>query len=243
MTRRMPLNLFIQSQHHHEASWRHPNSSPLALTDIHSSQDIARRAEAGLFDSIFLADQLAMGEDGVGLSRAHLARARSPCWPRSRRRPRIGLIATASTRTTSRSTSPASSPRSTTSATAGRMEHRHVGAGEARTTASTQVPRRPLCSAPRVLEVAQSLWDSWADDAVLDERPGTTPTPTGSARSITRRALPGARAAQHAAPSAGPPGAVQAGSSEAGRRFAARCAEAVFTAQQRRRRHRRSTPT
>ena len=36
MTRRMHLNLFIQSRGHHEASWRHPDSSPLALTDISS---------------------------------------------------------------------------------------------------------------------------------------------------------------------------------------------------------------
>jgi len=42
--------------------WLHPASSPLALTDIRYYQDLARRAEAALFDSIFLADQLALGE-------------------------------------------------------------------------------------------------------------------------------------------------------------------------------------
>jgi alkanesulfonate monooxygenase SsuD/methylene tetrahydromethanopterin reductase-like flavin-dependent oxidoreductase (luciferase family) len=59
MTRRMHLNLFIQSRGHHEASWRHPAASPLPLTDIRYYQDVAQRAEAGRFDSIFLADQLA----------------------------------------------------------------------------------------------------------------------------------------------------------------------------------------
>src|SRR5262249_47553921 len=63
MTRQLHLNLFIRSRGHHEASWRHPASSPLALTDIRYYQDLARRAEAGLFDSIFLADQLALGDD------------------------------------------------------------------------------------------------------------------------------------------------------------------------------------
>ena len=34
MKRQLHLNLFIHSRGHHEASWRHPMSSPLALTDI-----------------------------------------------------------------------------------------------------------------------------------------------------------------------------------------------------------------
>src|SRR5260370_37629573 len=63
MTRQLHLNLFIHSRGHHEASWRHPASSPLALTDIRYYKDLAQRAEAGLFDSIFLADQLALGDD------------------------------------------------------------------------------------------------------------------------------------------------------------------------------------
>src|SRR2546422_9778128 len=63
MKRQLHLNLFIHSRGHHEASWRHPLSSPLALTNIRYYQDLAQRAEAGLFDSIFLADQLALGDD------------------------------------------------------------------------------------------------------------------------------------------------------------------------------------
>src|SRR5207237_6603078 len=61
--RQLHLNLFFHSRGHHEASWRHPATSPFALTDIRYYQDLARRAEAALFDSIFLADQLALGED------------------------------------------------------------------------------------------------------------------------------------------------------------------------------------
>src|ERR1700750_1145722 len=63
MERQLHLNLFIHGRGHHEASWRHPLSSPLALTDIRYYQDLGQRAEAGLFDSIFLADQLALGND------------------------------------------------------------------------------------------------------------------------------------------------------------------------------------
>ena len=74
MKRQLHLNLFIHSRGHHEASWRHPASSPLPLTDIRYYQDLAQRAEAALFDSIFLADQLALGERR-GAGGAHLARA------------------------------------------------------------------------------------------------------------------------------------------------------------------------
>ena len=72
MPRQLHLNLFIHSRGHHEASWRHPLSSPLALTDIRYYQDLAQRAEAALFDSIFLADQLALGEDASQAARTWL---------------------------------------------------------------------------------------------------------------------------------------------------------------------------
>src|ERR1700720_230004 len=96
MKRQLHLNLFIHGRGHHEASWRHPDSSPLPLTDIRYYQDLAQRAEAALFDSIFFADQLALGEDVAQAPRiwlepvttlAALAMATS----------RIGMIATAST--------------------------------------------------------------------------------------------------------------------------------------------------
>ena len=65
MTRRMHLNLFIQGRGHHEASWRHPRSSKLPLTDIRYTAELAQKAEAGLFDSIFLADVLGLWHDRV----------------------------------------------------------------------------------------------------------------------------------------------------------------------------------
>src|SRR5215212_11533521 len=95
MKRQLHLNLFIHSRGHHEASWRHPLSSPLPLSDIRYYQDLAQRAEAALFDAIFLADQLALGDDVEQAGRiwlepitalAAIAAVTS----------RVGLIATAS---------------------------------------------------------------------------------------------------------------------------------------------------
>src|SRR6202048_108500 len=96
MKRQLHLNLFIHTRGHHEASWRHPASSPLALTDIRYYQDLACRAEAALFDSIFLADQLALGEDVAQAARtwlepAHVLAAVAGATSR------VGLVATAST--------------------------------------------------------------------------------------------------------------------------------------------------
>ena len=96
MTRQLHLNLFFHSRGHHEASWRHPAASPLALTDIRYYQDLAQRAEASLFDSIFLADQLALGDDAAQAARTWLEPITVLAAIAVSTR-RIGMIATCST--------------------------------------------------------------------------------------------------------------------------------------------------
>jgi len=56
MKRELHLNLFIHGRGHHEASWRHPASSPLALTDIDYYRDLAQRAEAALCGDTWVVD-------------------------------------------------------------------------------------------------------------------------------------------------------------------------------------------
>src|SRR3954468_9419568 len=96
MKRQLHLNLFIHSRGHHEASWRHPAASPLALTDIRYYQELARKAEAGLFDSIFLADTLALGDDVAHAGRTWLEPI-TTLGALAVSTSRIGLIATTST--------------------------------------------------------------------------------------------------------------------------------------------------
>lgn len=83
------------------------------------------------------------------------------------------------------------------------------------------------------MRVVTGLWDSWSDDAVLDDRVAGQYTRADALRPLNHAGA----FYQVAGPLNLPRGPqrrpvfVQAGSSDTGRRFAARYAEAVFTAQ------------
>jgi len=235
MKRQLHLNLFIHSRGHHEASWRHPASSPLALTDIRYYQDLARRAESAKFDSIFIADQLALAEDVAQAPRiwlepvttlAALAMATS----------RIGMIATASTTYTE----PFNLARQFASLdhiSSGRVAWNIVTSWLA-TAARNFGGAGQVSHADRYargeefMTVVTALWDSWAEDAVLDDRASGHYARPDRIRPINHRGdfyqvawpLNMPRCPQ------GRPVLVQAGSSDTGRRFAPRHADAVFTA-------------
>jgi FMN-dependent oxidoreductase (nitrilotriacetate monooxygenase family) len=235
MKRQLHLNLFIHSRGHHEASWRHPASSPLALTDIRYYQDLACRAETALFDSIFLADQLALGEEVAQAARtwlepvtvlAAVAVATS----------RIGLIATASTTYTE----PFNLARQF--ASLDHISNGRVGWNIVTSWLATaagnfggagQVSHADrYARAEEFMAVVKALWDSWADDAVIDDRIGGRYARPDRIRPIKHKGEYYQVAGPLNLPRCpqGRPVLVQAGSSDTGRRFAARHAEAVFTA-------------
>jgi FMN-dependent oxidoreductase (nitrilotriacetate monooxygenase family) len=82
------------------------------------------------------------------------------------------------------------------------------------------------------MAVVKALWDSWADDAVIDDRSGGRYTRPGRIRPVNHKGAFYQVAGPLNVPRSpqGRPVLVQAGSSDTGRRFAARHAEAVFTA-------------
>jgi FMN-dependent oxidoreductase (nitrilotriacetate monooxygenase family) len=235
MNRQLHLNLFIHSRGHHEASWRHPDSSPLALTDIRYYQDLACRAETALFDSIFLADQLALGEDVAQAARTWLEPV-TVLAAAAVATSRIGMIATASTTYTE----PFNLARQFASLdhiSNGRVAWNIVTSWLA-TAARNFGGAGQVSHADRYargeefMTVVKALWDSWAADAVLDDRTGGQYARANRIRPIDHRGdfyrvagpLNMPRCPQ------GRPVLVQAGSSDTGRRFAARHADAVFTA-------------
>jgi FMN-dependent oxidoreductase (nitrilotriacetate monooxygenase family) len=236
MSRHLHLNLFIHGRGHHEAAWRHPAASPLPLTDIRYYTGLARTAEAGQVDSIFLADTLGVGEDIAHAPRtwlepvttlAALAGVTS----------HIGLIATCSTTYTE----PFNLARQFASID-------HMSRGRAgwnivttwlATASGNYGGAGPLSHAERYeraeeyMQVVKGLWDSWSDDAVLDDRATGAYARDGSIRAVNHQGPHFQVAGPLNLPRCpqGRPVFVQAGSSDTGRRFAARHAEAVFTAQ------------
>ncbi|MGA4959558.1 LLM class flavin-dependent oxidoreductase [Streptomyces lavendulocolor] len=231
------LNAFLMSVGHHEAAWRLSESPAGGGTDVGHYQNLARIAERGLLDSVFLADSpVLFGDPGrrpAGkLEPTVLLTALAAVTSR------IGLIATASTSYNE----PFNLARRFSSLD-------HVSGGRAGwnivTTAGADAARNfglddtPLHHdryrrAAEFVEVATKLWDSWADDAVIADKERGVHALADRVRRIDHRGtffrvdgpLNVARSPQAY------PLLVQAGSSEDGKDFAARYAEAVFTAQQ-----------
>jgi FMN-dependent oxidoreductase (nitrilotriacetate monooxygenase family) len=235
MTRQMHLNLFIHSRGHHEASWRHPAASTLPLSDIQYYQALAQQAEAAAFDAVFLADQLALGDDVAHGPRTALepitmlaALAVST--------KRIGLIATASTTYTE----PFNLARQFASLdhiSRGRIGWNIVTswlASAARNYGGTaQVSHAErYARAEEFMTVVNGLWDSWAADAELDDRPAGRYANPARIRPLNHAGAYYRVAGPLNLPRCpqGRPVLVQAGSSDTGRDFAARHAEAMFTA-------------
>src|ERR1700709_1269442 len=81
---------------HHEASWRLPESDPLAATDVAHYSNLARIAERGTFDSLFLPDQPQLNGD-VGRRPLGVLEPLTLLTVLAGVTERIGLIATAST--------------------------------------------------------------------------------------------------------------------------------------------------
>lgn len=235
MPRPIHLNLFIHGRGHHEAGWRHPGATRKALTDITYFADLAKRAEAGCFDSIFFADALELG-DGARHVASGALEPITTLAALARETSRIGLIATASTTYTE----PYNLARQFASLdhiSQGRVGWNIVtswvgGAGP--NFGYDQAPDHAerYARAEEFVEVVKRLWDSWADDAILDD------VETGRFLDRERVRRPGWKGRYYSV--AGPlnlprspqgrPVLVQAGSSATGKAFAAHHAEAVFTA-------------
>ncbi|MEY9855700.1 FMN-dependent oxidoreductase (nitrilotriacetate monooxygenase family) [Catenulispora sp. GAS73] len=236
--RQLHLNAFLMAPGHHDAAWRHPASQPHRVNDITYFQQLAQTAERGKFDSIFFADGLALwgGRAGANVSGGLEPLTVLPAIAVATRH--IGLIATAST-TFNEPFHLARRFASLDHVSGGRAGWNIVTSGTVNEANNFNLDEHldhavRYERAAEFLDVATRLWDSWADDAVvLDKASGVYADPD-RLREIehageffkVRGPLNVQRSPQ------GWPLLVQAGSSEDGKDFAARYAEAVFTAQQ-----------
>jgi FMN-dependent oxidoreductase (nitrilotriacetate monooxygenase family) len=237
MTNQLHFNAFLMSCGHHEAAWRLKDSNPFANLDLGHWTKLAQLAERGTFDSVFLADAPALWGNaahrpGGALEPTVLLTALAGVTSH------IGLIATASTTYND----PFNLARRFAS-----LDHISGGrAGWNIVTTATQaaaqnfgldeVPghRERYQRAAEFVDVSVALWDSWEDGAEIGDKAAGRyadparihPVDFAGRYFRVRGPLNVPRSPQ------GRPVLVQAGSSEDGREFAARYAEAVFTAQQ-----------
>ncbi|MEV4614484.1 LLM class flavin-dependent oxidoreductase [Kitasatospora sp. NPDC049258] len=235
--RRLHFNLFLMGVGHHEAAWRHPRTDPTRTADIAHFQQLAQAAEAAAFDSVFLADGVEARSDGGWGLISHfepftLLTALAVVTER------VGLIGTVSTGFSE----PYNLARQFASLD-------HISHGRAGWNIVTSAGDRAAQNfgrdanqehavryrrADEFLRVVTALWDSWEDDALLLDRASGAFADPAKVHEIdhvgehfrVRGPLNIPRSPQ------GHPLLVQAGSSDNGRAFAARWAEAVFTAQQ-----------
>ncbi|MCQ4159059.1 LLM class flavin-dependent oxidoreductase [Roseomonas sp. GC11] len=236
MRRQLHLNLFIHGRGHHESAWRHPAATPLAMTDLAYYQDLARRAEDACFDAIFFADHLVLLPSEIahavqgGLEPLTLLAALATGTRR------IGLVATASTSYTE----PFNLARQF--ASLDHISHGRVGwnivttwlAAASRNFGRDAPPglEERYAQAEDFLAVVTKLWDSWARDAVLDDRARGRFARPDRVRRFDHHG-PFYQVSGPLNVPRGPQGRpvlVQAGSSGTGKRFAARHAEVIFTA-------------
>lgn len=235
--RQLHLNAFLMGVGHHEAAWRHPATDAAALTDVKHFQRLAQIAERGTFDSVFFAD----GVQIMGDIRHTAATRFEPITLLSAIAAvtdHIGLIATASTGFSE----PYNLARWFSSLD-------HISGGRAGWNIVTTAGDRSAQNfnlehnldhaaryrrAAEFVDVATALWDSWEDDALVADVDSGVFADETKVHEIghkgeffqVRGPLNAVRSPQ------GHPLLVQAGSSEDGKTFAARHAEAVFTAQQ-----------
>ncbi|MFE9681686.1 LLM class flavin-dependent oxidoreductase [Streptomyces sp. NPDC006285] len=235
--RRLHLNAFLMNTGHHEASWRLPESDPYAHVELGHYVGLARTAERGTFDSLFLADgpqlwsNLAQRPAGA-LEPLTLLTALATATEH------IGLIATASTSYNS----PYNLARRFASLdiiSGGRAGWNIVTTAGAEAARNFGLDAEPAhaeryARAAEFLDVALKLWDSWEDDAIVaDKAAGVWGDDTKIHPPRHRGTYFGVEGALNVPRSPqGYPLLVQAGSSKDGKAFAARYAEAVFTAQQ-----------
>ncbi|RLV49223.1 LLM class flavin-dependent oxidoreductase [Nocardioides mangrovicus] len=235
-TRQLRLNAFLHDTGHHEASWRHPDSAVEHIADIAWYQDIARRVEAAKLDAVFLADSPAWY--GTGYRPSNQFEPITLLTALATVTERIGLISTASTSFYE----PFNLARlfaSLDTISGGRAGWNVVttyNEDAAHNFGLDGVPgnEERYARAQEFLDVVTRLWDSWEDDAVVADRASGDYVDTSKVHRIdhagrylkVRGPFSSPRTPQ------GRPVYVQAGSSNAGRAFAARNAEAIFTAHQ-----------
>lgn len=239
--RKLRLGAFIMATGHHVAAWRHPGSQIDSGINIDHYVEVARTAERGLFDQVFVADSPGLWHKGddESLSRQGRVSYFEPVtlWAALSQVTRhIGFVATASTTYED----PYTLARKFAS-----LDHLSKGraAWNVVTTSADNVhgnfgldahpdPAVRYERAHEFVDIVKGLWDSFDDDAFVRDRESGIYFDPGKLHTLNHvgRHFRVKGPLNIERPPQGHPVIVQAGSSEAGKELAAATAEAIFTA-------------
>ncbi len=236
--RQLHLGAFLMDSGHHVAAWRHPEVPPLAGLDFSLYRQVAQTAERACFDALFMADSVA-ADSGPGAAHTSRSARFEPLTLMSALAAvteRIGLVCTVTT-TYNEPYHVARKFASLDHLSGGRAGWNMVtsdNAAEAGNFGRDQHVAHALRyqRAREFHQVVQGLWDSWEDDAFVNDKTSGVYYDEAKRQVIGHHGeyfkvsgpLNVARSPQ------GRPVLVQAGASEDGRSLAAETAELVFTA-------------
>ncbi|QEI06093.1 LLM class flavin-dependent oxidoreductase [Pigmentiphaga aceris] len=242
--RQLHLAAFGALGGNHTASWRHPATASAQVLTAAYFKEFARLAERGLFDLIFFPDVLAVAQDrnDVGFQQISSnipfrAEPISTLALIAGVTEHIGLVGTVSTA----HTQPFNVARTfawldhlsngrmgwNIVTTASEAESRNFGV-------SLAAHEARYARAEEYVDVVRKLWDSWQDDAIIDDKAGARYVDASRVRAIHHHGkyfdVEGPLNVPR--PPQGHPVLFQAGASDIGRSFAAQTADAVFFAAQ-----------
>ncbi len=234
--RKLHLGTFLAGTGSNMASWRHPNSVADGAINLDYYRKLTRKAEAAKLDFVFFGDGLYISEKShpIFLNRfepltllAALAMDTT----------HIGLAATLST-TYSDPFTVARQFASIDHISNGRAGWNIVTSPLEGSAANYNKPEHPehdlrYRMAHEYVEVTKGLWDSWEDDAFIrNKETGVFFDPSKMHRLNYKGEFYSVQGPLNISRSKqGRPVLIQAGSSEAGKEFASRHADAIFTGQ------------
>tara|TARA_Y100000588_G_scaffold186849_1_gene200956 strand:- start:2927 stop:4246 length:1320 start_codon:yes stop_codon:yes gene_type:complete len=232
----MRIGAFLSGTGGNMASWRHPSAVADGAVNLAYYKDMTRRAEEAKLDFVFFGDGLYISEKShpnflVRFEPLTLLAALAM------ETSKIGLAATLST-TYSDPYTVARQFSSIDHLSDGRAGWNVVTSPLEGSAANYNKPEHPQHDlryriASEFLEIAKGLWDSWEDDAFIrDKESGVFIDPDKMHRLDHRGEFFNIQGPLNISRSKqGRPVIIQAGSSEAGRGFAANVADAIFTGQ------------
>jgi len=239
--RKLRLGAFVMATGHHVAAWRHPGSQIDSGVNIDHYIEVAKTAERGLFDQVFVADSPGLWHRGgdESLSRQGRVSYFEPVtlWAAlSAVTKHIGFVATASTTYEDpyllarkfASLDHISKGRAAWNVVTTSADNVHGNFGiDAHPDPAVRYER-----AHEFVHVVKGLWDSFDDDALVRDRASGVYVDPSKIHELNHVGkyfkVKGPLNIER--PPQGYPVIVQAGSSEDGKELAAASAEAIFTA-------------